>query len=69
MNNLYMGKSSKGHSEIIIKTRDDESGLKQMLSQIELNQPQKLENFEQSRKLRHHYEYNSMFINIPSNAS
>ena len=36
MNNLYMGKSSKGQSDLNLRTRDDESGLKQMLSQMEL---------------------------------
>lgn len=67
MNNLYMGKSSKGQSEQIIKTRDDESSLKQMLSQIEFTKPYNIEQ-EPNKKIRKQ-DYNSMFINLPQSPS
>lgn len=70
MNNLYMGKSSKGKSDQIIRTRDDESSLKQMLSQIEFTKPFVIETSgDQTRKLKRQQDYNSMFINIPSSPS
>jgi hypothetical protein len=64
MNNLYMGKSSKGQSEQIIRTRDDETSLKQMLSQIEFTKPYQIEN--EPKKLKRQQDYNSMFINLPT---
>ena len=59
-----MGKSSKGQSEQIIRTRDDETSLKQMLSQIEFTKPYQIEN--EPKKLKRQQDYNSMFINLPT---